>query len=147
MNLLKDRRGIHQSIEYIANDRMIIRYELPLTEMVLDFYDKLKSVSKGYASFDYNPSDHRDSDVVKLEILIHADVVDALVAELVRPDPPRHQRLGDDGAARRRDAHLPRVGHADLGGAHRVAKLLKRRDRLGWGGAHRVASVAMAIGQ
>ncbi|MBI3548805.1 MAG: elongation factor 4 [Elusimicrobia bacterium] len=78
MNLLKDRRGQHQAIEYIANDRMIIRYELPLTEMVLDFYDKLKSVSKGYASFDYNPSEYQDSDVVKLEILIHADVVDAL---------------------------------------------------------------------
>ena len=78
MNLLKDRRGRHDSVEYIANDRMIIRYGLPLTEMVLDFYDKLKSVSKGYASFDYNPSEYRESDVVKLEILIHQDVVDAL---------------------------------------------------------------------
>jgi GTP-binding protein LepA len=78
MNLLKDRRGQHKSIEYIANDRMIIRYELPLGEMVLDFYDKLKSVSKGYASFDYNPAQYQDSDVVKLEILIHQDVVDAL---------------------------------------------------------------------
>src|SRR5581483_4843638 len=74
----KDRRGQHKSVEYIANDRMIIRYELPLTEMVLDFYDKLKSVSKGYASFDYNPAEYQDSDVVKLEILIHQDVVDAL---------------------------------------------------------------------
>ncbi len=78
MNLLKDRRGEHQSVEYIANDRMIIRYELPLAEMVLDFYDKLKSVSKGYASFDYNPSEYRESDLTKLDILIHGEVVDAL---------------------------------------------------------------------
>ncbi|MBI4348413.1 MAG: elongation factor 4, partial [Elusimicrobia bacterium] len=78
MNLLKDRRGIHKSVEYLSSDRMIIRYDLPLGEMVLDFYDKLKSISKGYASFDYVPTDYRESELVKLEILIHADVVDAL---------------------------------------------------------------------
>ena len=78
MNLLKDRRGTHKSVEYLSSDRMIIRYDLPLGEMVLDFYDKLKSISKGYASFDYNPSEYKESELVKLEILIHADVVDAL---------------------------------------------------------------------
>ncbi|HVE14521.1 MAG TPA: translation elongation factor 4, partial [Elusimicrobiota bacterium] len=78
INLLKDRRGEHQAIEYISSDRMIIRYALPLSEIVLDFYDKLKSVSKGYASFDYQEAGFKESDLVKLEILIHGDAVDAL---------------------------------------------------------------------
>ncbi len=57
---------------------MIIRYELPLSEIVFDFYDKLKSVSRGYASFDYVPSIEREADLVKLEILVHGEPVDAL---------------------------------------------------------------------
>ena len=85
INLLKDRRGIHQSVEYMANDRMIVRYEMPLSEIVMDFYDRLKSVSKGYASFDYHPSGHRECDLVKLEILIHAESVDAL-SQIVHKD-------------------------------------------------------------
>ena len=78
MNLLKDRRGIHKGVEYLSSDRMIIRYDLPLGEMVLDFYDKLKSISKGYASFDYTPVGYQEAELVKLEILIHSEVVDAL---------------------------------------------------------------------
>ncbi|MFA5139569.1 MAG: translation elongation factor 4 [Elusimicrobiota bacterium] len=78
INLLKDRRGIYGSIEYLTDDRMIIRYEMPLSEIVLDFYDKLKTVSKGYASFDYHPSGYKEADLVKLEILIHNEPVDAL---------------------------------------------------------------------
>ena len=57
---------------------MIIRFDLPMSEIVFDFYDKLKSVSKGYASFDYHPIGSRESDLVKMDILIHADSVDAL---------------------------------------------------------------------
>ncbi|MBI4249497.1 MAG: elongation factor 4 [Elusimicrobia bacterium] len=78
LNLLKDRRGEYRSIEHIPGNRVITQYELPLSEIVLDFYDKLKSVSKGYASFDYEPSGFKAADVVKLEILIHGDPVDAL---------------------------------------------------------------------
>jgi len=78
INLLKDRRGIHKGIEYVPGQRMILRYELPMSEIVFDFYDKLKSVSRGYASFDYAPSDEREADLVKLEILVHQDPVDAL---------------------------------------------------------------------
>jgi len=76
--LLKDKRGIHKSIEYISSSRVILNYELPLAEIVMDFYDKLKSVSKGYASFDYEYSDYKVGDIVKVEILIHSEVVDAL---------------------------------------------------------------------
>jgi GTP-binding protein LepA len=76
--LLKDKRGIHKSIEYISSNRVILNYELPLAEIVMDFYDKLKSVSKGYASFDYEYGDYKAGDIVKVEILIHGEVVDAL---------------------------------------------------------------------
>ena len=78
VTLLKERRGEHQAIEYLSNQRMIIHYELPLAEMILDFYDKLKSVSKGYASFDYEPAGYRTGDLVKMDILIHGEPVDAL---------------------------------------------------------------------
>ncbi len=80
LNLLKERRGEHVSIEYVAANRMLIRYYLPLCEMVVDFYDRLKSVSKGYASLDYTDAGMRPSDMVRLEILIHGDPVDALSA-------------------------------------------------------------------
>ena len=78
LNLLKERRGEYVSIEYAASNRMLIRYYLPLCEMVVDFYDRLKSVSKGYASLDYADAGMRPSDMVRLEILIHGDPVDAL---------------------------------------------------------------------
>ena len=78
MNLLKEKRGEHGKIEYISTTRVIIEYFLPLSEIIIDFYDKLKSVSKGYASFDYEPEDYRVSDMVKIEILLHGEVVDAL---------------------------------------------------------------------
>jgi len=89
LNLLKDRRGAHKAIEYLSADRMIIRYEMPLAEIVMDFYDKLKSVSKGYASFDYQEAADRESDLVKLEILVHQDSVDAL-CQIVHKDKAQH---------------------------------------------------------
>ena len=85
INLLKDRRGVHKSVEYLSSSRMIIRYDMPLAEIVLDFYDKLKSVSKGYASFDYHESGEKESDLVKLEILVHQEVIDAL-SQIVHKD-------------------------------------------------------------
>ena len=78
MNLLKEKRGEHVKIEYISTTRVIVEYLLPLSEIIIDFYDKLKSISKGYASFDYEPYDYRSSDMVKIEMLLHGETVDAL---------------------------------------------------------------------
>jgi GTP-binding protein LepA len=77
INLLKEKRGVYDKLEHIHN-RVIIEYELPLAEMVIDFYDKLKSVSKGYASFDYEMADYKPSDIVVMEVLLHNEPVDAL---------------------------------------------------------------------
>ena len=78
MELCQNRRGIYQSLEYIDEKRVNIHYELPLSEIVYDFFDKLKSYTKGYASMDYDVIGYRVSDLVKMEILLNGDVVDAL---------------------------------------------------------------------
>ena len=78
MSLLKERRGVQEKMEYVTKERLSLVYQLPLSEMVFDFYDKLKSVSRGYASMDYEFSEYRLSDMVKLDILINGDPVDAL---------------------------------------------------------------------
>ena len=75
--LAQDKRGEHRSLEYLGK-RVHIRFDFPLAEIVVDFYDKLKSISKGYASFDYEFADFRPSDLVKLDILLNGDPVDAL---------------------------------------------------------------------
>jgi len=75
--LAQDKRGEHKSLEYLGK-RVHIRFDFPLSEIVVDFYDKLKSISKGYASFDYEFADFRSSDLVKLDILLNGDPVDAL---------------------------------------------------------------------
>jgi GTP-binding protein LepA len=75
--LAQDKRGEHRSLEYVGK-RVHIIFELPLSEIVVDFYDRLKSVSKGYASFDYELLDFRPSELVKLDILLNGDPVDAL---------------------------------------------------------------------
>ena len=80
MKLAQDRRGNYITTEYIDADRALLKYELPLAEIVLDFYDRLKSVTKGYASFDYEYKTHRTSKLVKLDILLNGDPVDALSA-------------------------------------------------------------------
>ena len=80
MKLAQDRRGTYVTTEYIDADRALLRYELPLSEIVLDFYDRLKSVSRGYASFDYDYTEHRPSKLVKLDLMINGDPVDALSA-------------------------------------------------------------------
>jgi GTP-binding protein LepA len=76
-NLAQEKRGVHKSLEYMGK-RVHIRFDFPLAEIVIDFYDKLKSISKGYASFDYELADFRPSDLVKLDILLNGDPVDAL---------------------------------------------------------------------
>ena len=78
MTLLKEKRGQYISLENLSSERVVINYYMPMAEMVVDFYNKLKSVSKGYASFDYEISDYQSSDVVLMEILIHGSPVDAL---------------------------------------------------------------------
>lgn len=78
MKLCIDKRGILKNQTYVTTDRVEIVFELPLSEVVFDFYDKLKSISKGYASFDYHPFDYRPSKLVKLEILLNGEPVDAL---------------------------------------------------------------------
>ena len=76
--LLEEKRGKQKGFEYIAANRVMLTYELPLNEIMLDFYDRLKSVSRGYASLDYEFIDFRESDLVKLDILVAGEPVDAL---------------------------------------------------------------------
>jgi len=78
MKLCMDRRGIHKNTTYLSPERADIHYELPLAEIIFDFYDKLKSMSRGYASFDYDFLEYRESDLVKLDILLNGEPVDAL---------------------------------------------------------------------
>ncbi|MEN3929905.1 translation elongation factor 4 [Microvirga sp. W0021] len=77
IKLCQDRRGIQIDLNYVGSRAMLV-YDLPLNEVVFDFYDRLKSISKGYASFDYHISDYRDGDLVKMSILVNAEPVDAL---------------------------------------------------------------------
>jgi GTP-binding protein LepA len=76
--LCQEKRGVHKGIEYLQDARVVIAYELPLNEIVLDFYDRLKSVSRGYASFDYDFLEYRESPLVKLDLLVNGEAVDAL---------------------------------------------------------------------
>jgi len=76
--LLEEKRGLQKGFEYIAANRVMLTYELPLNEIVLDFYDRLKSVSRGYASLDYNIAGYWESDLVKLDVLVAGEPVDAL---------------------------------------------------------------------
>lgn len=78
MQLVTDSRGIHKNMEYITPQRVQLTYELPLSEIVFNFYDKLKSISRGYASFDYDMLDFRPSDMVRVDILVNGEPVDAL---------------------------------------------------------------------
>ncbi len=78
MTLNQERRGIYLGMEYVTRDRAILRYEMPLAEILIDYYDKLKSLSRGYASLDYDYIGHRESGVVRLDIAINGDPVDAL---------------------------------------------------------------------
>jgi GTP-binding protein LepA len=85
MKLCLERRGVNKNYQYLTSDRMEMIFEIPLAEIVFDFYDKLKSVTQGYGSFDYDLLDYRETDLVKLDILINGERVDAL-SQLVHRD-------------------------------------------------------------
>ncbi|HET9840220.1 MAG TPA: translation elongation factor 4 [Candidatus Angelobacter sp.] len=78
LKLVEEKRGRQKGFEYVSNSRVMLTYELPLNEIVLDFYDKLKTISRGYASLDYHLAGHWESPMVKLDILVAGDPVDAL---------------------------------------------------------------------
>ncbi len=78
LKLCEDKRGIQKNLQYAAANRVIITYEMPFAEIVYDFFDKMKSMTKGYASMDYRPVGYKESDLVRLDILLNGDPVDAL---------------------------------------------------------------------
>jgi GTP-binding protein LepA len=84
LQLCQDKRGVQKKLEYVSTNRVLITYELPFAEVVLDFYDRLKTISRGYASLDYHVSGYWESPLVKLDILVNGDPVDALSVILHR---------------------------------------------------------------
>lgn len=92
MDLCQEKRGIYKTTEFIDEKRVNIHYELPLAEIVYDFFDKLKSYTKGYASFDYELSDYKVSNLVKMDILINGEAVDAL-SVIVHKDAAYHRGM------------------------------------------------------
>jgi GTP-binding protein LepA len=106
MELCQERRGIYLGMEYLAENRAVLRYEIPLNEIIYDFFDTLKSRSRGYASLDYDLTGYQKSELVKLDILVHHEPVDALsfivfsgtaqergrrITEKLKKEIPRHQ--------------------------------------------------------
>jgi GTP-binding protein LepA len=106
MDLCQERRGVYLGMEYIESTRAVLRYEIPLNEIIYDFFDTLKSRSRGYASLDYDLIGYQKSDLVKLDMLVHHEPVDALsfivfagtaqergrrIAERLKKEIPRHQ--------------------------------------------------------
>jgi GTP-binding protein LepA len=78
LQLCQEKRGVQKSLEYLSTDRVLVTYELPFNEVVLDFYDRLKTISRGYASLDYHVTGYWESPLVKLDILVNGEPVDAL---------------------------------------------------------------------
>ena len=91
LKLCQERRGVQVDLSYAGN-RAMVDYDLPLNEVVFDFYDRLKSLSKGYASFDYHLTDYRPGDLVKMQILVNGEPVDALSVMVHRANAERRGR-------------------------------------------------------
>ncbi|HEY2292914.1 MAG TPA: translation elongation factor 4 [Thermoanaerobaculia bacterium] len=92
MELCRERRGESTTFEYLAMGRLQVTSELPLAEILFDFYDRLKTITQGYGSFDYDLTDYRQTDLVKVDILVNGDKVDAL-SQLVHREKARHRAL------------------------------------------------------
>ena len=92
IKLCEEKRGLQKNLSYSGN-RAVLKYELPLNEVVFDFYDRLKSISSGYASFDYEITDYKDGDLIKLSVLVNAETVDALSMIIHREFAVRQGRL------------------------------------------------------
>ena len=90
MEMVQDRRGEFKNMEYVSTTRVILTYLLPLSEVIFDFFDQLKSRTRGYASLDYELSGYRQSNLVKLDILVNGDIVDAL-SVIVHKDNAYHR--------------------------------------------------------
>ncbi|HAS56523.1 MAG TPA: elongation factor 4 [Firmicutes bacterium] len=86
MQLCQERRGVYVDLEYFDDTRVIVKYDLPLSEIIYNFFDKLKSYTKGYASLDYDFKEYRKSDLCKMDILLNGDTIDALSSIVYRPD-------------------------------------------------------------
>ncbi len=84
LKLLQERRGVQKALEYTSKKKVMITYEIPMSEMIFDFHDKLKSMSRGYASMDYELIDYRPGDLVKLDIMVNANPIDALACMVHR---------------------------------------------------------------
>ncbi|RPH52500.1 MAG: elongation factor 4, partial [Planctomycetota bacterium] len=137
--LCQEKRGVHRGLEHLPDGRVLLSYELPLNEIVLDFYDRLKSVSRGYASLDYDFLEHRPSPLVKLDILVNGEPVDALSLIIHRDQAQTRGRL----LAERMRELIPRqlfevVIQAAIGGKviarERVAPLRKAVTAKCYGG-------------
>ena len=85
MTLCQDKRGVYKDIEYFDDTRVIVKYDMPLSEIIYSFFDKLKSYTKGYASLDYELSDYRASQLCKMDILLNGEVIDALSSIVYKP--------------------------------------------------------------
>ncbi len=93
LKLLTERRGVSKGLEYLTSKRVRITYEIPMNEMIFDFHDKLKSMSRGYASMDYELHDYREGDLVKLDIMVNGEPVDALSCIVHRSTAANRGRL------------------------------------------------------
>jgi GTP-binding protein LepA len=90
MELVTRRRGVSENMEYLDTNRVMLTYRMPLAEMIVDFYDKLKSATKGYASLDYQFDGYRSGDLVKMDILINGEPLDSM-AMIVHRDHAQHK--------------------------------------------------------
>src|SRR3989442_2545979 len=138
--LCEEKRGKQRELRYMGETRVVVEYELPLSEIVLDFYDRLKSVSRGYASMEYELIDFRPSELAKLDIRINGDPVDAL-SVIVHRDKAYYRWR--DLAAKMKEL-IPRqmfegVIKASIGSkviARETAKGLRQSGTAKWDGGH-----------